>query len=339
MKLAVGNRLSKPKLNQSGFTHRTVMVVVLVFFCVFVLVKHLENHVSADSAKITSGISGYCLDDHNGKTSVNNVVDASKCNDTDAQDWVANPTSITQHNKYCLSVQGNGKLKGVIVLNLCDDQPGQVWLRDQTGFENPNSGLCLSDSLAQPTNQLFLSSCNNLSARQETWTPTSQPNQNTNNQTCTGSEGEKVACYAAKEWTTWQSNSVSHESLLTAYTDGAPYEEWCADFVSYVYKEAGYPFSQGDTSSWDENIAGNIQYMGFTEHQASTGYVPQPGDVAFFDYNAGHVEIVVSGGKIPTYIYGDSATIDPTTGNGQMMANTISNDGSAGQVIYYLSPN
>ena len=78
--------------------------------------------------------------------------------------------------------------------------------------------------------------------------------------------------------------------------------------------------------------------MGYTIHYASTGYLPKPGDVAFFNYSAGHVEIVISGGKQPTFIYGDSGTIDPTTGNGQMKANTILGNVS-GQVVYYLSPN
>jgi cell wall-associated NlpC family hydrolase len=147
-----------------------------------------------------------------------------------------------------------------------------------------------------------------------------------------------VACYAEKEWTTWQSGGISHDTLLNSYTNGSPDEEWCADFVSYVYKEAGYPFTQGSSNGWDENNANYIQYMGFAMHSASSGYVPKPGDIAFFNYNAGHVEIVVSGGSHPTFIYGDSATIDPTTGNGQMKANTILSD-SDGQIVYYLSPN
>ena len=78
--------------------------------------------------------------------------------------------------------------------------------------------------------------------------------------------------------------------------------------------------------------------MGFSYHNASS-YTPRPGDVAYFDYSGGHVEIVVSGGPTPTFVYGDSANIDSSTGNGEMEANTIISDGSMGQVLYYLSPN
>ena len=124
---------------------------------------------------------------------------------------------------------------------------------------------------------------------------------------------------------------------MTGYTDGAPYEEWCADFVSYIYKEAGYPFTGGETNGWDENNANKIQFMGFVKHDPAN-YTPKPGDVGYFNYNGGHVEIVISGGAHPTFIYGNSATIDPTTGNGQMESNTIVQDGSLGHLVYYLSP-
>jgi hypothetical protein len=183
---------------------------------------------------------------------------------------------------------------------------------------------------AQTKQQLVLASCSYITQPYEQWTSTTTP-------TCKdATDGQRVACYAIKEWTTWQSGTPSHEALLNTYTDGAPYEEWCADFVSYVYKEADAPFTNGETDGWDENIASNVQNQGFTLHPAIL-YTPQVGDVAYFNYTGGHVEIVISGGSTPTYIYGNSATIDPTTGNGQMEANTISNEGNLGGVSYYLS--
>jgi len=64
-----------------------------------------------------------------------------------------------------------------------------------------------------------------------------------------------VACYAAKEWAAWQAPGSNHNALLNVYADGNGYEEWCADFISYVYKEAGYPFSGGERDGWDEYLA------------------------------------------------------------------------------------
>ena len=225
-----------------------------------------------------------------------------------------------------------------VTLKSCDNEPGQVWLRDQSSFYNPNSGLCLSASLGEPSSQLYIDNCN-LSGDQQIWEPSDPTGADYGiNAICKGDEGIIIACNAEKEWSKWQSLGSNHESLLNTYTDGTPYEEWCADFVSYIYKESGYPFTRGESDGWDENNANNILNMGFTQHLASSGYLPKAGDVAYFNYSGGHVEVVISGGKKPTFIYGNSGTNDPTTGNGEMATNTITGDGSEGQLIYYLSP-
>jgi hypothetical protein len=223
-------------------------------------------------------------------------------------------------------------------LNTCNGSPGETWNIDLSGYENPNSGLCL-DAPSNKTNyQLAIDSCNNLSRIGESWTAASWSNNNSSASCVSGTKGEQVACFAEKQWVAWQTGLSNHKILLTDYTDGNSYEEWCADFVSYVYKEAGYPFTAGERNGWDEYNANNIQYMGFTMHSAAS-YSPKPGDVAFFDYAGGHVEVVATGGKTPTFIYGDSNTADPATGNGEMNEDSLTSDGSAGQVIYYLSPN
>jgi cell wall-associated NlpC family hydrolase len=319
-------------LDERGISSR-VTLVVIVALVGFIFLRSVTSHAApANAAAIKSGISGYCLDDHTNSTAPGAVVDSWGCNDTSAQDWTVG-VGLIKHDNSCLSVKSNGTVVGdSIELKPCVQASGQVWLRDKTGFENPNSRLCLSLPNGQTGQQLVLASCSYLSQDYESWVTSQTPDCSTQ-----ASEGEKVACYAEQEWTRWQSGVPSHETLLTAYTGGAPYEEWCADFVSYVYKEAGYPFSNGNYDGWDENIAPDIQYMGFNIHDAGS-YNPQPGDVAFFDYAGGHVEIVVSGGKSPTFIYGDSATIDPATGNGDMEANTITSMGSEGNVVYYMSP-
>lgn len=285
--------------------------------------------------EIASGIKGYCLDV---RGNADAVVENWPCNETAAQNWTLNPGAV-KHSGDCLSVQNNGTSIGSrVVVSACDSAPGQVWLSDKGGLENPNSGLCLADPESRSGVQLALAACRGSLPAGEIWTAKMSDSNANLTPSCDGTTGGKrVACFAQQQWTTWQSGSPGHEALLTTYTAGAPYEEWCADFVSYIYKQAGYPFTGGETDGWDENNANNIQNMGFTMHYAAD-YVPQPGDVAYFDYEGGHVEVVVSGGKIPTFIYGNSGTIDPATGNGQMAANTTASDGSRGQVIYYLSP-
>lgn len=321
------------KLDQNGITHHFFpwIVVFVLCFGVILTFRSVIGHANGVNSDIKSGVTGYCLDDHDSSVSSNTQVDSWLCNGTSAQDWAVGIVSIKHGNNLCLSVENNGTTVGDgVVLDTCDQAPGQVWLRDQGGFFNPNSGLCLSIPNSVTKKQLVVASCSYLSQPYEIWNTAAIPS--CNNET----SSQRVACYAVKEWTQWQSGTPSHEALLNSYTDGAPYEEWCADFVSYVYKEAGNPFTGGETNGWDENIASNIQNMGFIQHPVDQ-YTPQPGDVAYFDYAGGHVEIVVSGGPTPTFIYGNSATIDPTTGNGEMEANTIMSLGSEGQVQYYLT--
>jgi hypothetical protein len=319
------------QFGQAGFV-RSGMIVVLLLLAAALAFRAVRGHALSTSSAIKSGLAGYCLDVYHDSSAANAPVDSWRCNDSAAQEWKIAGVNIKHNDTSCLGVAGNGTMTGdSIVLNTCDNSPGQVWLRDKNGYQNPNSGLCLAVPDSQTGQQLVAASCN-LSQPSETWTSDEDASA-----TCGGTEGQKVACYAEQDWTSWQSGTASHEALLNSYTDGAPYEEWCADFVSYVYKQAGYPFSGGEADGWDQNIADDIQYMGFTMHAAGN-YSPQPGDVAYFDYPGGHVEIVVSGGAHPTFIYGDSGTIDPATGNGQMEANTITSKPGEGQVVYYLSP-
>jgi len=331
-------QLRTPYEKVGGTHHGLIIIISLVIGLVwFFTFMNLRAHAAIPEIK--SSLSGLCLDDYKGLLTNSARVDAWGCNDTDAQSWTVTDTSIKHSDSYCLDVLNDGTTAGdQVVLSTCSDASGQVWLRDRGGYKNPNSGLCLSVPNAQSGVPLSIASCTHLSQPSQQWTPLTTNGNSYTNSCVGGSEGQRVACYAIKEWTNWQSNSSNHANLLNQYSDGNGYEEWCADFVSYVYQKAGYPFSQGERNGWDEYNANNVQNMGFTYHDAAN-YLPQPGDVAYFDYSGGHVEIVVSGGPTPTFIYGDSATIDPSTGNGEMEANTIISDGSMGQVLYYLSPN
>ena len=286
--------------------------------------------------EIKSGINGYCLNDTNNQTTPGGQTDIYACNKSAAENWNMQGTVISHDNNLCLGVTGNS-----INLSTCNStSPSQVWLSDGNKLLNPGSGKCLKASSANNGASVIAASCPQSNNNQTSWTGISSSGKNISLPgNCSGDEGQMVACYAEKEWANWQSGVEPHEALLTSYTDGAPYEEWCADFVSYVYKEAGYPFTGGETNGWDENVAGNIQNQGFTVHQADGSYVPKPGDVGYFSYNGGHVEIVITGGKHPTFIYGNSHVTDPTTGNGEMTSNTMLSDGSAGRLLYYLSPN
>ena len=208
---------------QTGSVFDTLLVCLMLLVSVIAIFRLVQSHVSADIPRISSGLSGYCLNDYGGQNVADASVDTWKCNDTTSQDWVATIDTITHDDTSCLAVQGDAVNSGSsVVMDPCNGAAGQVWLRDQTGYQNPNSGLCLTASPSRPNDQLYISNCNNLASSQETWTPTSPATKSSKTDLpCTGTEGQKVACYTIKQWTAWQSGLISHESLLNTYTDGA----------------------------------------------------------------------------------------------------------------------
>jgi hypothetical protein len=330
-----------PQKSKKRFLRR-FLFYGLSILTIFLAIKISLFNISSAIPEIKSGIDGFCLDARGDSSAVNTPIDSWSCNGTDAQNWKAVNNTLVHDKKSCLSIFNNGSTIGdKIVSAPCSGKSGQVWVAAVNGYENPVSADCLQVPANQTGDQLILGRCTNLTEPNEAWMPAIYSIQSAGSGAflgCKGSEGQKVACIAAQQWVIWQSGSVSHNNLLNAYSDGNGYEEWCADFVSYVYKQAGYPFLYGERDNWDEYYAPNIQNQGFTYHSVAN-YTPKAGDIAYFDYNGGHVEIVAVGGSKPIFIYGDSGTTDKTTGNGDMAENTITNDGNFGQVIYYLSPN
>jgi hypothetical protein len=71
-------------------------------------------------------------------------------------------------------------------------------------------------------------------------------------------------------------------------------EAWCADFVSWVYREAGHPFSGGVDGGWRlPGVAGLRSWLEQNGiwHGRGGGDTPQPGDVVAFGDNE-HTGIV-----------------------------------------------
>jgi hypothetical protein len=325
--------------------HKFILIctILILLFSGTDVYKSVASHTNS-IPEIRSGIGSFCLDDHHDGKGINSAVDIWTCNGTKSQGFVLSFNKIkhlaSNPPGQCLGVLNSGKTGGdKLVLNNCSKDASQNWAVDQDGLENTKSSLCLNSPSDKIGTNLVLGSCNNLSTTNKAWAQDIWTNNNGNYINCArlSSRGQKVACFAQYQWSTWQSQPSLHSAMLNDYTDGNSYEEWCADFVSYVYKEAGYPFDNGERDGWDEYDANNIQNMGFTYHSAAS-YVPRVGDVAFFDYPGGHVEIVVKAGMNPQFIYGDSGTTDPITNNGEMNENTLTNDGMYGQVTYYLSP-
>ncbi|WJZ03560.1 hypothetical protein CFREI_11500 [Corynebacterium freiburgense] len=68
------------------------------------------------------------------------------------------------------------------------------------------------------------------------------------------------------------------------YSDGAN-EAWCANFISWVYREADIPLENPNSGGW--RIPGIYTLKEYLEtngrfHPVDSGYVPQTGDIAIY---------------------------------------------------------
>lgn len=118
----------------------------------------------------------------------------------------------------------------------------------------------------------------------------------------TGSSISEIIASATQEFA-GGANEANGQYLK--YTDGAK-EPWCADFVSWILKQSGVPFTGGVSGGWRlPSAAGVKDYFvkNNVYHPARQGYVPQPGDIAVHSPgNINHVNIVIAvdGQKITT---------------------------------------
>jgi len=126
---------------------------------------------------------------------------------------------------------------------------------------------------------------------------------------------DSIVCIAENQLALWESQPGYPYPAYAAkgfldYSQGL-YEEWCADFVSWVYNQAGVPFS-GGLNGWGLAGVSEVESEGlhnpnFEWHAEGSGYIPQPGDIAVHYVGAvQHVNIFISNsGGVSTYIGGD----------------------------------
>ncbi len=80
---------------------------------------------------------------------------------------------------------------------------------------------------------------------------------------------------------------------IATFTDGNA-EAWCADFVSYVLRLAGTPFSGGQSGGWRLAAAAGVRawFAARGRYVSRATAQPQPGDIVYFLHS--HVGIVVA---------------------------------------------
>lgn len=155
---------------------------------------------------------------------------------------------------------------------------------------------------------------------------------------------KSVICLAQQELALW-TPSYDRQNYLK-YTQNVP-EEWCADFVSWIYYQAGYPISP--MPGWRQASVVGVKSFGlagikFHYHDAASNYIPVPGDIAIHLDGESHVNLVVDvRGTIVTMIGGDQGKLagDATYGgpkNGAIVSEYPSPGYYSDGISGYVSP-
>jgi hypothetical protein len=126
---------------------------------------------------------------------------------------------------------------------------------------------------------------------------------------------------------------------VNKYTDST-LEYWCADFVSWVYKEAGTPFTGGSSGGWRIAAVSGVESW-FKKNGTWTpngkNVDPQPGDVITYDFS--HVGIVEKvEGETLSVISGNTGIDGSNNGKG-VGRDTHENFRSHSQIVGFGSLN
>ena len=166
---------------------------------------------------------------------------------------------------------------------------------------------------------------------------------------CTGTDNatanlssirQNIVCVAEQELQKWTSGQLAPGSGYLTYSENR-HENWCADFASWVYNQAGDPLGPTDspTNNWNISYVPNLKAppqdtTKFTYHDVA-GYTPQPGDLAIHGDHHVNIVVGVSGSQI-TLIGGNQSSYDLE----QSSVSTYQTDFTdGGDVTGYVSPN
>ncbi|MCA9329142.1 CHAP domain-containing protein [Candidatus Saccharibacteria bacterium] len=151
---------------------------------------------------------------------------------------------------------------------------------------------------------------------------------------------DKIVALAQQELALWQNGTLVPGSGYKKYSQGRS-ENWCADFTSWIYNQAGVPLS----SSRDGNVAAVSSQMDIGQKNGrfhpKNGYTPKPGDIVIRKVGVSHVNLVIS--VTGTWPDGNITTIGGNQGGGRGGFNNskvsqYSEPLNRSQITGYVSP-
>jgi hypothetical protein len=127
---------------------------------------------------------------------------------------------------------------------------------------------------------------------------------------------QNVVCLTMQELQKWTSGQLVIGTGYKQYSQGRD-ELWCADFVSWIYNQAGDPLK---SSGWNVPGVDEVQSIGQQDgsfhYHAAGSYTPVPGDIVVHTDGESHVNIVVAvSGSTMTLVGGDQHGTGGPDGN------------------------
>lgn len=151
---------------------------------------------------------------------------------------------------------------------------------------------------------------------------------------------QNAVCIAQQELASWNSGQLKPGTDFYKYTGGAGggSTQWCAYFMSWVFKQAGYPVTQSGNQM--EPAAFGFEHLStFDWHPSGSGYTPQPGDVVVYSYSHVNMVVSVNGSKHSmTVIGGNQSGNVPGTGTDSKVSSYTINSFSGNSIAGYASP-
>lgn len=124
---------------------------------------------------------------------------------------------------------------------------------------------------------------------------------------------QKIVTLAQQELALWQNGTLKPGTGYKKYSQGRA-ENWCADFTSWIYNQAGKPLS----NTKEGNVPAVTTQMQIGKQTGrwrdKSGYTPAPGDIVVRKNGQSHVNLVVS--VSGTWPSGTMVTIGGNQGGG-----------------------
>jgi hypothetical protein len=146
---------------------------VIIFGVAGVLLEVFSHADSITTVDVSSGYSGYCMDNYEDTSTAGTKVDLYTCNASTAQKWsIDNTTETMKGNGLCVGLYDNGTATNTdVVMATCTGSTTQQWLQESNGnlVNIGSEKKCLDAAKEENGTQLTIVTCTTTVTNAQTW--------------------------------------------------------------------------------------------------------------------------------------------------------------------------